>query len=75
MKKGGLIINNISAINEQFSQAIDMSDKKIADTNFFTKQLNGELASITREQNENDKVDASEIDITKMGLKTGNMGR
>ena len=44
MKKGGLIINNISAINEQFSQAIDMSDKKIADTNFFTKQINGELA-------------------------------
>ena len=44
MKKGGLIINNISAINEQFSQAIDKSDKKIADTNFFTKQLNGELA-------------------------------
>jgi hypothetical protein len=44
MKKGGLIINNISAINEQFSQAIDLSDKKIADTNFFTKQLNGELA-------------------------------
>ena len=44
MKKGGLIINNISAINEQFSQAIEMSDKKIADTNFFTKQLNGELA-------------------------------
>ena len=37
MKKGGLIINNISAINEQFSQAIDLSDKKIADTNFFTK--------------------------------------
>jgi hypothetical protein len=44
LKKGGLIINNISAINEQFSQAIDLSDKKIADTNFFTKQLNGELA-------------------------------
>ena len=39
LKKGGLIINNISAINEQFSQGIDLSDKKMADANFFTKQL------------------------------------
>ena len=39
LKKGGLIINNISAINEQFSQGLDLSDKKMADANFFTKQL------------------------------------
>ena len=43
LKKGGLIINNISAINEQFSQGIDFSDKKITDPNFFSKQLNAEL--------------------------------
>ena len=39
LKRGGLIINNISAINEQFSQGIDLSDKKMGDANFFTKQL------------------------------------
>ena len=39
LKRGGLIINNISAINEQFSQGIELSDKKMGDANFFTKQL------------------------------------
>ena len=39
LKKGGLVINNISAINEQLPQGIDLSDKKMAETNFFSKQL------------------------------------
>ena len=39
LKKGGLVINNISAINEQFPQGMDLSDKKMADANFFSKQL------------------------------------
>ena len=43
IKKGGLIINNISAINEQFSQGMDFSDKKIVDQNFFSKQIKAEL--------------------------------
>ena len=43
MKKGGLIINNISAINEQFSKDIDLSDKKIIDQNFFNKKIKAEL--------------------------------
>ena len=43
LKKGGLIINNISAINEQFSQGMDFSDKKIVDQNFFSKQIKAEL--------------------------------
>ena len=43
LKKGGLIINNISAINEQFSQGIDFSDKKMTDPNFFSKQIKAEL--------------------------------
>ena len=57
MKKGGLIINNISAINEQFSKDIDYSDKKIVDQNFFSKQIKAELGEyndteIKIEQNE-----------------------
>ena len=40
LKKGGLIINNISEINEQ------LYDKKIEETNFFTKQLTAELGNI-----------------------------
>ena len=43
LKKGGLLINNISAINVQFSQGIDLSDKKMADPNFFTRQLNNDF--------------------------------
>ena len=43
LKKGGLLINNISAINVQFSQGIDLSDRKIADPNFFTRQLNNDF--------------------------------
>ena len=43
LKKGGLLINNISAINVQFSQGIDLSDRKMADPNFFTKQLNNDF--------------------------------
>ena len=46
MKKGGLIINNISAIKEQFSQAVDLSDKKIVDQNFFSKQIKAELGDL-----------------------------
>ena len=40
LKKGGLIINNISGINEQFC------DTKIIEPNFFTKQLKAELGNI-----------------------------
>ena len=43
IKRGGLIINNISAINEQFSKDIDLSDKKIVDQNFFSNQIKVEL--------------------------------
>ena len=43
IKKGGLIINNISAINEQFSKDIDLSDKKIVDQNFFNKKIKTEI--------------------------------
>ena len=46
MKKGGLIINNIRAIKEQFSQAVDLSDKKIVDQNFFSKQIKAELGDL-----------------------------
>ena len=46
MKKGGLIINNISAIKEQFSQAVDLSDKKIVDQNFFSRQIKAELGDL-----------------------------
>ena len=51
LKKGGLIINNISAINEQFSQGIDLSDKKMAEANFFSKQINGELGNFNDTEN------------------------
>jgi hypothetical protein len=43
IKKGGLIINNISAINEQFSKDLDLSDKKIVDQNFFNKKIKTEI--------------------------------
>ena len=51
IKKGGLIINNISAINEQFSQGIDYSDKKIVDQNFFSKQIKAELGDYIDTEN------------------------
>ena len=51
MKKGGLIINNISAINEQFSQGMDYSDKKIVDQNFFSKQIKAELGDYIDTEN------------------------
>ena len=57
LKKGGLIINNISAINEQFSQGIDLSDKKITDTNFFTKQINVDLGDF----NDTGKLDSTPL--------------
>ena len=40
--KKGFMVNNISSINEQFSQGIDLCDKKITDINFFTKHINEE---------------------------------
>ena len=57
LKKGGLIINNISAINEQFSQGIDLSDKKITDINFFTKQINVDLGDF----NDTGKLDSNPL--------------
>ena len=45
LKKGGLIINNISAINEQ------ISDKKIVEPNFFSKQINEELGNVNDIEN------------------------
>ena len=60
--KKGLIINNISAINEQFSQGIDFSDKKMAETNFFSKQMNGELGDFNDTGN---KIESNQINNFK----------
>ena len=60
--KKGLIINNISAINEQFSQGIDFSDKKMVDNNFFSKQINGELGDFNDTVN---KVESNKINNLK----------
>ena len=51
MKKGGLMINNISAIKEQFSTGADFSDKKIVDQNFFSKQIKAELGDFIDTEN------------------------
>ena len=51
MKKGGLMINNISAIKEQFSQGMDFSEKKLVDQNFFNKQIKAELGDYIDTEN------------------------
>ena len=65
LKKGGLIINNISAINVQFSQGIDLSDKKMADPNFFSKQLNRDLDDF----NDTEKIEPNPLNNNNREIK------
>ena len=59
MKKGGLLINNISAIKDKFSSASEISEKKMTEPNFFSKKIKKEL---------NDSNDG----INKLNLDTSN---
>ena len=69
MKKGGLIINNISAINEQFSKDIDYSDKKIVDQNFFSKQIKAELGEYNDIENTIEPKGLNNLKQNQNGLK------
>ena len=66
MKKGGLIINNISAIKEQFSQGMDYSDKKLVDQNFFNKQIKAELGDYIDTEN---KIEQKNLNNLKQNQK------
>ena len=69
MKKGGLIINNISAIKEQFSQGMDFSDKKIVDQNFFSKQIKAELGDYIDTENKIEQKNLNNLKQNKNGIK------
>ena len=69
MKKGGLIINNISAINEQFSKDIDLSDKKIVDQNFFSKQIKDELGEYIDTENKIEQKALNNLKQKQNGIK------
>jgi len=69
LKKGGLIINNISAINEQFSKDIDFSDKKIVDQNFFSQQIKAELGEYNDTENKIEQKGLNNLKKSQNGLK------
>lgn len=69
LKKGGLIINNISAINEQFSKDIDFSDKKIVDQNFFSQQIKAELGEYNDTENKIEQKGVNNLKKSQNGLK------
>ena len=69
MKKGGLIINNISAIKEQFSQGMDYSDKKLVDQNFFNKQIKAELGDYIDTENKIEQKNLNNLKQNQNGLK------
>ena len=69
MKKGGLIINNISAIKEQFSQGMDFSDKKLVDQNFFSKQIKAELGDYIDTENKIEQKNLNNLKKNQNGLK------
>ena len=69
MKKGGLIINNISAINGQFSQGMDYSDKKIVDQNFFTNQIKAELGDYMDTENKIEQKGLNNLKQNQNGIK------
>ena len=69
MKKGGLIINNISAIKEQFSQAVDLSDKKIVDQNFFSKQIKAELGDLNDTEDKIEQKDLNNLKKNQNGIR------
>ena len=82
LKKGGLIINNISAINEQ------ISDKKIVEPNFFSKQINEELGNVNDIENKiesnplnnykeikNKQKDYEKYSIYNIGIKLSNINK
>ena len=69
LKKGGLIINNISAIKEQFSQGMDFSDKKLVDQNFFSKQIKAELGDYIDTENKIEQKNLNNLKKNQNGLK------
>ena len=69
IKRGGLIINNISAINEQFSKDIDLSDKKIVDQNFFSNQIKVELGEYIDMENKTEQKGLNNLKQNKNGIK------
>ena len=69
LKKGGLIINNISATNEQFSKDIDFSDKKIVDQNFFSQQIKAELGEYNDTENKIEQKGVNNLKKSQNGLK------
>ena len=69
LKKGGLIINNISAINEQFSKDIDFSDKKIVDQNFFSQKIKAELGEFNDTENKIEQKGVNNLKKSQNGLK------